>query len=283
MGEEKKCSRRNFLAASAVGVGSVLSVGSLFAGFGPFKEVKQAGSVKQLPWSIGSYRFDINEVGERAYNNFYKYECMGGVVCTLLEILSENIGYPFNTLPLDMFRFGGGGVAGWGTICGTLNGSAQIFNLVGAPSNYTLLINDVIDWYQNQEFPSTHHDSYAKFKNQARTVAKSPICHVSVTLWVNGAREVDDPSISSLSPERADRCAKVTGDVAMHVAEMLNQYYDGRYHSQFDPAKVEYASCLNCHLDTQNAYNPNVKAQMECSRCHVDLKQIDPSSHPFGM
>ena len=30
----------------------------------------------------------------------------------------------WGTLPLNMFRFGAGGVAGWGTICGTLNAAA---------------------------------------------------------------------------------------------------------------------------------------------------------------
>jgi hypothetical protein len=278
---KKDVSRRKFLLASTAGVGSLLVAGKLVGSIGgSSKSVYQ--SAPKLPWSIGTFRFDVAEVKKRAYQNFYNYECMGAVMCTFLQILTEKVGYPFNTLPLDMFRYGGGGVAGWGTICGTLNGGSQFLNLVGSPSNYQKLINDLLDWYSNQSFPSRDHDSYAKFKNQAQSEAKSPLCHVSVTTWVNRAREVDDPNIRSLSPERADRCAKVSGDVAGHIAQMINDYYDGKYIATFDPGKSEYSSCLSCHTDTENAYNPNVKAQMNCTTCHVDLNKIDLATHPFG-
>jgi hypothetical protein len=279
--EKKDFSRRKFLLASTAGVGCLLGAGKLAGSIGgSTKEVYQ--STPPLPWSLGSYRFDVAEVKKRAYENFYKYECMGGVICTFLQILSENIGYPFNTLPLDMFRYGGGGVAGWGTICGSLNGGSQFLNLVGSPKNYQVLINDLLDWYSNNSFPSKDHDSYARFQNQAQSVSKSPICHVSVTVWVNTAREKDNPNIRSLSPERADRCAKVTGDVAGHIAQVINDYYSGKYFATFDPSKSEYSSCLSCHLDTENAYNPNVKAQMNCTTCHTDIEKIDPATHPFG-
>jgi hypothetical protein len=279
--EKKDFTRRKFLVASTAGIGCLLGAGKLAGGIGgSSKSVYQ--SAPALPWSIGSYRFNVNEVKKRAYENFYKYECMGGVICTLLQVLSENIGYPFNTLPLDMFRYGGGGIAGWGTVCGSVNGGSQFLNLVGSPSNYQKLINDLLDWYSNQSFPSKDHDSYAKFQNQAQSMAKSPLCHISVTTWVNTAREVDDPNIRSLSPERADRCAKVTGDVAGHVAQVLNDYYDGKYLTTFAPEKSEYNSCLSCHTDTENAYNANVKAQMNCTTCHVDLNKIDLATHPFG-
>jgi hypothetical protein len=203
-----------------------------------------------------------------------------------LQILSENVGYPFNTLPLDMFRYGGGGVAGWGTICGTLNGSSQLFDILlfdpKKPKDYQIPINHLLEWYSNQSFPSRDHDSYAKFKNQAQSAAKSPLCHVSVTTWINTARKMDSPNIRALSPERADRCAKVTGDVAGYVAQMLNNYFNGKDFLAFDPGKSEYGACISCHTDTQNAYNPNVKAEMNCRTCHVDLNKIDPATHPFG-
>jgi hypothetical protein len=278
---KKDFTRRKFLLASTAGVGCLLGAGKLAGSIGgSSKAVYQ--SAPSLPWSLGTFRFNVVEVKERAYKNFYKYECMGGVICTFLQILSENIGYPFNTLPLDMFRYGGGGIAGWGTICGSLNGGSQFLNLVGSPSNYQKLINDLLDWYSNQSFPSKDHDSYANFQNQAQSMAKSPLCHISVTTWVNTARKVDNPNIRSLSPERADRCAKVTGDVAGHVAQVLNDYYDGKYLTTFAPEKSGYNSCLSCHIDTENAYNANVKAQMNCTTCHVDVNKIDLATHPFG-
>ena len=113
-------------------------------------------------------------------------------------------------------------------------------------------------------------------------MAKSPICHVSVTTWVNTARKVDNPNIRAKSPERADRCAKVSGDVAGYVAQVLNDYYDGKYFKTFNDNNAEYSTCVSCHLDTENAYNPNVKAEMNCTTCHVDINKVDLATHPFG-
>ena len=280
-------SRRKFLVASTAGVGCLLGAGKFAESVGGLSKILHKDA-PLVPWSIGNYRFNIEEVKKRAYRNFFKYECMGGVICTFLKMLSENIGYPFNSLPLDMFRYGGGGIAGWGTVCGAVNGGSQLFNILTydrTPSkstyNYISLINDLLDWYSNKSFPSIDHDGYAKFQNQAQSVSKSPLCHVSVTKWVNTARKIDNLNIRAKSPERADRCAKVTGDVAGYIAQVLNNYYDGKYVKTFNDKNPEYSTCVSCHLDTENAYNPNVKAEMNCITCHEDIVKIDPATHPY--
>lgn len=276
---EESVSRRRVLMTAGIMTGGAFGLGRLLGQEG-MAQTLQTPRPPRLPWNLGAYRFDPVAIRQSAYEAFYEGECMFAVAATLIRALQANIGAPFTTLPLDMYRYGGGGIAGWGTICGTLNGAAAVLNLVGDQSRYQKLINDLFDWYSKQLFPSTDHDAYAKYANQPQTVAKSPICHISVTTWVDGARQ-KRPSITALSPERADRCAKVAGDVAFYVAQMINDDYDGKYVATYEPSG-EYSACVTCHVDAQNAYNLNVKAQMNCTTCHVDIKKVDWSNHPPG-
>jgi len=59
--EKKDFTRRKFLVASTAGIGCLLGAGKLAGGIGgSSKSVYQ--SAPALPWSIGSYRFNVNEV-----------------------------------------------------------------------------------------------------------------------------------------------------------------------------------------------------------------------------
>lgn len=279
---EKNVSRRRVLMTAGVISGGAFGLGRLFGqeGLAETTRPSRLSSAPPLPWSLGKYRFDPDAVRQSAYEAFYEGECMFAVAATLIRDLQAKIGAPFTTIPVDMFRYGGGGIAGWGTVCGTINGGAAVLNLLGETSSYQKLINDLFDWYSKQSFPSKDHDAYAKFQNQTQTVSKSPICHISVTTWVDEARK-KRPSITALSPERADRCAKVAGDVASHVARMINAHYDKTYAFTYKPSP-DYAPCVTCHVDVQNAYNLNVKAQMNCTTCHVDINKVDLANHPPG-
>ncbi len=54
------------------------------------------------------------------------------------------------------------------------------------------------------------------------------------------------------SPERKDRCARVTASVAYHVVELLNEWKDGKYKTKgVLPAK-----------------SFNIQAQSNCTDCH---------------
>src|SRR5690606_32500301 len=47
--------------------------------------------------------------------------CMYGGAEGILNELREKVGHPFTLIPSDMFRYGAGGIVGWGTVCGALN------------------------------------------------------------------------------------------------------------------------------------------------------------------
>ncbi len=55
----------------------------------------------------------------------------------------------------SLFRFGGGGVAGWGTVCGTLNAAAGAINMVVANGAHrTTLTNAIFQYYAETPLPT---------------------------------------------------------------------------------------------------------------------------------
>ncbi len=159
-----------------------------------------------------------------------------------------------------MFRYGSGGVAHWGTLCGTMVSAGAILNL--ASKDYGDIIHELMGWYTEYPFPSNRYDAYCKFPEQVQTVAKSPLCHASVSKWA----DVVGTTVSS--QEKKDRCAKVTGDTAFHMIELLNQHVDGKFTAIWKPSE-EFSHCTACHTGKESALN-NEQGYMNCTPCHTD-------------
>ena len=127
----------------------------------------------------------------------------------------------WNTLPKDIFRFGAGGVSGWGTICGTLNAAASVINMVVANGTHrTTLTNGIFQYYAETALPTNGAwKSYQNalglgmawtptplpMENVPSSTANSPLCHSSLV--------------------QKDRCGKACFDVARKLTEMLNAYF----------------------------------------------------------
>ena len=70
----------------------------------------------------------------------------------------------WGALPKNIFRFGAGGVAGWGTICGTLNAAAAIINMVVANGTHrTTLTNGIFQYYAETALPT--NGAWKSYKN----------------------------------------------------------------------------------------------------------------------
>lgn len=170
-----------------------------------------------------------------------------------------------------MMYYGGGGDAGWGTLCGALNGSAALINLVTDRTTANAIVGELFGWYTTVGFPSDTSNDYSvrhlflvnrNDKPLIQTVSNTPLCHGSVSTWCTGS------GFRSTSPERAERCARLTGDVAAKTVEMLNENADGVFRARFVPER-SVSDCLGCHNSTSIAnVNPTVK--MDCQRCHKD-------------
>lgn len=148
-------------------------------------------------------------------------------------------------------------------MCGALNGGLAFLNL--ALGRNPEVGNDLLGWYTETPFPSDKCDSFAKFKGQVTSVSKSPLCHVSVGEWVQKAK------VKVNSDERKDRCAKLCGDVAVKIAEMLNKALEeGKYKGTFKPTQ-EYISCMSCHNGKDSTLD-NEQGKMNCVSCHKPHK-----------
>ncbi|WP_372755875.1 C-GCAxxG-C-C family (seleno)protein [Labilibaculum sp.] len=73
---------------------------------------------------------DSDVTANIAYENYPKGSCMYGVFCSIIYQLADKLGEPFASFPVQMMKYGHGGVCGSGTICGTLNGAAALIGLL---------------------------------------------------------------------------------------------------------------------------------------------------------
>ncbi|WP_324716494.1 C-GCAxxG-C-C family protein [Carboxydochorda subterranea] len=246
-------SRRDLLATTGGFAGGFV-LGALFAGKGLPPSRAAAGDVPEWPWPYT--KLDPDAVAVKAHQAFYEGGCHYAVAKAVLSELREKVGYPYTVLPYDMFRYGEGGVVGWGSLCGALNGAGVVINLVSAKPAYQQLTNEVVGWYTQAEIP--HYVPQGK-EPMPTSVAGSPLCHVSVSKWATAS------GMGAESKERAERCARLCADVARRTVELLNSKQDGTFKAAFTPA-AGIKDCLSCH--GKEDLNNVREIKMNCIQCH---------------
>jgi hypothetical protein len=166
-------------------------------------------------------------------------------------------------LPDGMFQHAAAGYAGQGTLCGSLGATSALINLVTRDQNmsHNAIIADLINWYASAELPTNRFDELSDFPGQLRLIPNSPLCHISVSTWTTAAGSTIG------SAERADRCAKVAGEVAYQTVVRLNAYADGKYAATAPGVSEATGYCLSCHGPSAQH---NQMGQMVCSSCHTD-------------
>jgi hypothetical protein len=264
---EGKLQRRTFLQqsgllATGIGVGASGLSAALLANENP------GCSPPEWPWPYKE--LDVELVRKRGHKYYYAGGCMYGSSGGLLSALIEKIGYPYTLFPHDMMRYGGGGIAGWGTVCGSLNGACAIITLV-AGKDYGKITNELMAWYGTTAFPSETANQYAanqeylveQYKSDAvlpTTISSSPLCHVSVNTWCRTT------GFASGSAQRAERCARLTGDVAARAAELLNAHFRG----ELVTGEFEKSECSSCHFMGENYESGQfiIGKGTNCTDCH---------------
>ncbi len=202
-----------------------------------------AGTQK-FPW--GYTKLDLQEVGSIAYENWYKKFCTYAVVSGLIMPLQKKMGEPYASLPLEAFKWGAGGAVGWGTLCGSLTGVGIATGFIAGAEGEKIL-NDVIAWYTTASLP-IYTPAKAKSQIKNTNASDSPLCHISVGKWM--AKE----EVKFFSPQRKERCARLSADVAMHTVALLNDWADGKY-------KPTHGSNVKAH---------GITTQQNCGECHGD-------------
>jgi hypothetical protein len=216
------------------------------AGFGLHSAV--AGRKEPVKLPLPYVKLDPEKVAERAYRYYKKHHCCYGVFASILDELKERVGGPYLGIPSEMMAYGSGGAGGWGTLCGTLNGASAIFCLTA--KDYKNLIDALYDWYQKTALPIYVPKGKKAFP---KSVAHSPLCHISVQRWCASATKFFKTPVLYNSKKRSERCARLTADVARKAVELLNDYH----FKLVVPAKVKGSE----------------KTKMECNICHEISKK----------
>jgi len=223
---------------------------SLPAKFGTPKDTQ---TLPAWPWPYE--QLDPQRSAELGHASFYEGACCYGTFKGIVGQLAEVHGAPFDSFPLDMMRYGEGGVTRWGSVCGTINGASAAINLVCQYADAKPLINEIIAWYSATAMPI-----YVPEGSDAivTSVSDSPLCHASVTKWCKASH------FSATSSERKERYARLVASVASKTVTVLNDHFQGTFVPQNQPAD-SVTHCMQCH--GPNLMN-NTLGKMDCSSCH---------------
>jgi putative redox-active protein with C_GCAxxG_C_C motif len=285
MDDKVQLSRRSMLTRTGFAIGGLIGASALPAcsSEDPAPPVDPGPTAAEFPYAqhmAAGYRLDVAAVKEAAYQAYFAGGCCHGAYSALLGHLAATVGKPFTLLPIDFGKFGGGGVAGYGSICGAALGGALIINMVvadpaaPAPAVRNPMIAELLRWYEGFAFPAyspttvnageagqvTLDFSAGNLVN-LQVVPGSHLCHASVSTWCAAN------AVSASGKDKSARCARLTADVAGKVADLLNAYLA-------DTALVATgrdaasATCMTCHPSTSTS-RP-VASGMGCTSCHPD-------------
>ena len=259
---DKITGRRRF----ATTVGAVAGTAVLGGGASAAAAVRHAQAdarrkLATVPWPY--VPLDPDRVASRAFTAYEKGHCMFGAFDALVGSVADELGDPYASFPFAVMKYGAGGVNGWATICGALNGSAAAFELLSREPGP--LVDALFAWYQREPLPdlvlkaATHEN--------VQSISGSPLCHTSVSRWCEASGK------KSYSAERKERCGILTASVARRSAELLNAQA-ARRPLPVTPAAVG-AGCAGCH--EKDGSLENTRSKMDCQGCHFHLGGEHPS------
>lgn len=264
----KNLSRKDFLtnaSKAAVGVTAVAGLSSLLT------TATASAGTKITPWPWPYQAVDLEAIRIRAHHlKLNGYECCSGCFGAFVEAQTQLMGDPWTNMPYEVMLYGRGGGASWGTLCGAVNAAAAVISLVVNKENSGPLIWEVYGWAASTILPTDEANQFAldnrytagTFNGIAlpQSVSGSVLCHASLTNWCLEANKKFN------SADRKERCARITGDLAVKTGEVLNQYFAGTFTPQYvTPAYAQ--QCLVCH--GANVLE-NVRIQESCEPCHGD-------------
>ena len=239
-------SRRKLLAGAGIA-----ALATAFSGqFSP--AAAKEGKSEKWPWPY--VKLDPEKTAELAYNEWYRVFCGGAVISSVFSQLREKVGEPYTSFPIDAFVFLEGGTAGWGTICGSNAGANLVSNVIIGPriagpdcEQGAAIGSETMDWYAHTPLPVYVPKEPKQKTKIIQTTSESPLCHLSVGKWMKAS------GYAFVSPERKDRCARVSASVAYQLVQRLNAWKDGKYESKgvWTPVKdfgiTAQQNCTECH------------------------------------
>jgi len=205
-----------------------------------------------------------------SYTNKLAGDCMYGVFATVVEMLADKVGGPYLTYPTTVTRFGAGGIVGWGTTCGALQGAAMAIYLVSPDP--TPIIDEVFNYYMYTSLPDVKPKN-AKMDIVPST-ADSTLCHISISHWTEAS------GAKAFSKERTERCAHLAAAVTRKTIQTLNAQLAG----EFKPVNLipeSVAACRACH--DMGGEMENTRGKMDCLACHSGHDKMKPNIYEKPM
>lgn len=211
------------------------------------------------------HKLDPKEVAAVAYEGYwYKgYACGYGCFYSLIGLMAEKYGAPYNTFPFTMLEANKGGISDWGTICGALYGAAAAYALFWGRDERTPMVNELYRWYETTSLPIYKPAKAMGVEGDIPSnVAGSVLCHISVSKWCYANQ------IEATSKKRNERCGRLTADVAAKACEILNAKIDaGKEFKGAFAKQKSVKACGTCH-QTKGEEANWAKGVMDCTPCH---------------
>ncbi|MFA4966089.1 MAG: C-GCAxxG-C-C family (seleno)protein [Thermoleophilia bacterium] len=272
---DKVMSRRKFLAGAGavVGVATVAGVGLA----GRPSDAEALGTAIPWPYPTDPSLQPVAEtLARRAYEVYYASGCAEATWWPVIEFLAADNPTTWGTLPKNVMRYGGGGCGGWGTLCGTLNGSSAIISMcVADGAARGKMIDEAMQYYGETPLPTNGIDKavragwapaagvVAPLVNVPTSTAHSQLCHASLSQWTMTTGERDG------SVAQKDRCGKACHDLVLKVTGMLNAYFLNNTNVPAGTLDETIGTCGPCHQPA--------KGKMACDSCHDESPD-----HSFG-
>ncbi len=248
------CSRRSLLIKAGKTAFGMAALTALPAALNASRSTAFAsgGATEKWPWPY--VKLDPRVTAELAYNEWYRVFCGAAVISSVFSQLREKVGEPYKSFPIDSFVFLEGGLAGWGTVCGSNAGANIVSNVIIGPriaepehdQGHTIG-SEMLQWYSETALPVFIPKEPKQKTKIVQTTSNSPLCHISVGKWMKKS------GFDLGSPERRDRCARITASVAYKLVLDLNAWKDGKYASKayWTPGKAlgitGQQNCSDCH------------------------------------
>ncbi len=240
-------------------------------------EMKQ-GRFEQIggPFSWKYQKLDPKESALVAYDGYWHkgYGCGYGVYYSIVGVLAEKYGAPYNTFPFSIFEMFKGGMADWGTICGSLAGAVAAFFTFFPRKQANPMVAELFRWYEKTAFPMFDPGEAAKGVKGAlpTSVSNSVLCHVSVSRWAYTT------GLGASSKERSERCGRITADCSMKAIEILNNKLDlGLDWKGAMPKQESVVQCTTCH--GKGKMTDTLKGNMGCDACHAGSEAVKDKFH----
>ncbi|WP_144212476.1 cytochrome c3 family protein [Shewanella donghaensis] len=214
-------------------------------------------------------KLDPMVVAKRAYEtgNGCMYQVFDSIIQSLAESGSVDA-EKFAQIPTAMAHYGYAGMLGEGTVCGNINATGMLVNLLsinGESAN--AILSQTMRFYEQEALPfqtaefiegigADMTETLAQVGTP--TAANTMLCHSSISLWASE----NGKSFS----QKGMRCKQLSASVVYEIVTMLNKAFDGETVMDH-PTSDTTQSCQSCHT-SESTFAPSVKTNMSCTTCH---------------